>query len=187
MQPAGQGSDFFALLGVPATFDVDPALLEAHYKARQKWVHPDLFSTASKAALASSSSLSTALNVAYATLKAPLTRAAYLLQRAGVDALGEGAGSAAVSPALLMEVMEAREVIEDASTSETELVALRDRAGRAVDAGVADLSAAFKRGDVGAAAAVTVALQYYSKIVAEAEEALEARRAASANAPRDLE
>jgi hypothetical protein len=70
----------------------------------------------------------------------------------------------ATDPALLMEVMEAREAVEAAPPGSPELADLRaDYAGRGT-ALVAELSDAFKKGDVAAAADAAVRLRYVTRI-----------------------
>lgn len=154
---------------------MDTSALEAAFKRLQKAVHPDFYGGASQQEQDASASASSALNVAYRTLRNPATRAQYLLQLRGMDAIGEGAGSRHVSPALLMQVMEARETVEDASTPLEQLRSLLARTAAAMEACVTDLGAAFRADDVERAQAITVALQYYSKLRAEAEEAVAAR------------
>lgn len=152
--------------------DVDR--LEKSFKQLQKSVHPDLFGRRSPAEQALSAEASSNLNIAYKLLRNPVTRAQYLLQLHGVDALGEGAGSANVPPALLLQVMEARELLEDAvpgSPAGGDAVAamLRDTAAR-VGALLGELGRAFAAGDLPAAAASTVALQYLTKLQGEGAE-----------------
>lgn len=162
----------------PQRFDIDVGRLEANFKRLQRAVHPDLFTTKSRAERDASAATSATLNVAYRVLKDPASRAHYLLQLQGIDALGEGAGSAAVSPSLLMQVMEAREVLEEAGVGHEQVAALRGRTAAAVEACVQDVGKAFKQGQLEQARAVTVAMQYYGRVLHEADEWLERHRAA---------
>lgn len=136
-------------------------------------MHPDLFTTKSAVERDASAATSATLNVAYRILKDPASRAHYLLQLQGIDALGESAGSAAVSPALLLQVMEAREVLEAPGVGQEEVAQLRERTAAAVEACVQDVGAAFKAGQLEQARAVIVAMQYYGRVLHEAEEWLD--------------
>ena len=130
---------------------------------------------AGEAAVASST-----LNTAFHTLRDPQTRARYLLKLQGADTQGEsGEGSRVVSPTLLSEVMEAREIVGDPSTPLEGVRRMRGRAGEAVSKCVADLALAFREGATGKERArnITVALSYYTRLVEEADSVLEVREA----------
>jgi molecular chaperone HscB len=127
-------------------------------------VHPDLCTTHPDREKAASAAASARINVGHKALKNPATRAQYLLKLHGLDALGEGAGTTGVSPQLLMQVMEAREAILDPDTPRAALSKLRDRNAHAVKLCSDDLSKAFRAGDLVHARAITIALQYYTKI-----------------------
>lgn len=156
----------------PQAFDVDEPTLEASFKALQKSVHPDRYSTRSLPEQAASAAVSSNLNVAYGLLRNPVARAQYLLQLHGVDAIGEGSGSGvAVAASLLMEVMEGRELLEDCAPGNAAAVgALLAHAEARVAGLLGELRAAFRAGDLRGAAAATVALQYATKLRAEAGE-----------------
>src|SRR5580698_8262519 len=81
-------SDAFGLLGLPARFDLDPAVIEAAFFERSKELHPDKHANAPAAERFAILSRSRALNDAYQTLKKPISRAEYLLEREGLT-IGE--------------------------------------------------------------------------------------------------
>src|SRR5437868_8503577 len=104
-------TDHFDRLGLPRRFALDPAILERHYLARSRVVHPDYHTGASAADLAASLELSAAVNEAYNTLKDPFTRADYLLALEG----GPTAAQQKQLPqAFLAEMLELRERVEEA-------------------------------------------------------------------------
>jgi molecular chaperone HscB len=160
----------------PGQFDIDLTQLDVAFKRLQRLVHPDYFTGASEDLRSASALASSRVNVAYRTLRSPSARAQYLLQQRGESALGEG--SRHVSPQLLMEIMEARELVEDATTPTDVLQRLRERTRGAQEACAKDLTAAFQRGPPGLSQArdITVALAYYDKLLEEIEERQEARR-----------
>ncbi|MHB1281220.1 MAG: Fe-S protein assembly co-chaperone HscB [Acidithiobacillus sp.] len=120
VQPFRADLSLFAVAGLPETYDLDVQALRTQVLALQKGLHPDRFANAEPAARRYSLEWSTRLNEALAILRDPLRRADYLLQRQGVDALGEQVKVA--DPELLMTQMIYRERLED-------LVAARDLSG----------------------------------------------------------
>lgn len=103
-------------------------------------------------------------------LRNPVMRAQYLLQLHGVDPIGETA-RAAVAPALLMEVMEGREALEDTSPANEphvrDLLASTQARVHLLQAEFAQHYAAMQ---LQSAAESVVALQYMSKLATEALE-----------------
>ena len=106
--------------------------------------------------------LSARINEAYKTLQSPLLRAQYLLSLRGIDVGGDEA--ARVEDAgLLMEVMEAREAIEEAE-SEEEVRVLQDVNEGRIERSVRVLEEAFRRDDVEGAGREAVRLRYWVNI-----------------------
>src|SRR5690242_1322327 len=104
--------NYFVLLSLPQSFDLDLAALEAAYFAAQRQYHPDRFVSKSPEERAKAASLSADVNEAYKTLKHPLSRAKHLLALSGITVLDE-ANSAKPDQALLAEIMELQEAIAD--------------------------------------------------------------------------
>jgi molecular chaperone HscB len=108
-------------------FDIDLRELEQRYKTLQKVLHPDKYSSASSVEREYSAEQAIRVNMAYAALKDPISRADCLLQLAGVEEEeGRTIGTLPHHSEMLMTFMEWREEIEEASDEET-LVGLRDR------------------------------------------------------------
>lgn len=164
------------LVSRPQSYDVALSQLEANFKRLQKTVHPDLYGSKSKKEQEVSASASSVLNVAYRVLRDPAARAQYMLRLHGLDALGERAGrDNNVSPELLMQIMEARELLSDDSGADSAAVRqLAARTEEAVASCLADLRGAFAGHNLDAARSITVALQYYTKLQSEIGEWLEA-------------
>jgi len=106
---AAQGKSYFALLGLPEKFAVDLESLEQSFHKMSRLLHPDRFAGAGALERRLAVQRTTLLNDAYRSLKDPLKRAEYLLQRAGVH---RGEESGTKDPELLMEILEAREEVE---------------------------------------------------------------------------
>ena len=100
----------FELFGLPPSFALDSAALEQAYRALQSQVHPDKFAHLPQAQQRASMQWSTRANEAYQVLKSPLTRAQYLLQLQGIDALAEH--DTAMPGDFLLQQMEWREGIQ---------------------------------------------------------------------------
>ena len=101
----------FALLGMPECFPVDQAILSARYLELQGKFHPDRFAQADARERLMSLEWSTRLNGAYAILRDPLRLAIWLLERQGLDPLGERGSTR--DPELLMRQMAYRERVDE--------------------------------------------------------------------------
>ena len=105
-------NDYFARLGLPRRFSIDAAELERKYLARSRAAHPDFHAGGPTADLAASQELSADLNQAYTALRDPFARAEHLLALLGGPS---AADQKAMPAAFLMEMLEARERVEEAT------------------------------------------------------------------------
>ncbi|KDO26348.1 hypothetical protein SPRG_08422 [Saprolegnia parasitica CBS 223.65] len=107
-------------------------------------------------------------------LKAPTTRANYLLHLHGIDALGDN--TTLMDPAILMHIMEAREQVDEC-TSLDELEPLKKANATDIEACVVQITSAFDGShDLETSKRLTVQLQYLMKLaeaILDKEEALE--------------
>jgi molecular chaperone HscB len=158
--------DHFARLGLPGDFAVNASELDRRYFALQRQLHPDRFATKTARERAISQSQAVALNEAYEVLKDPLERAVYLLKIKGVDANPDGCHTVK-DPTLLMEQMERREALMEASTPSA-VEALAREAVSHVSESEAAIAAAFAAGDLEGAGRETTRLKYLVKLVEEA-------------------
>ncbi|KKY32170.1 hypothetical protein UCDDA912_g07875 [Diaporthe ampelina] len=119
--------------------------------------------------------MSSHINAAYKTLSHPLLRAQYILaERYGIDLAGDeagshsgsgsgGGGAAAADPALLVEVLEAREAIDEAESEadlEGPMAENEVRIGQCLEG----LRRAFAEGDVEGAVGEAIRLRYWESI-----------------------
>ena len=160
IQPPGQ-LDRFRRLGIEPDFDIDLDLIEKRYLGFQRAIHPDRFASKPAKERALAQAQSVALNEAYETLKDPLRRAAYLLSLKGIDA-SVSKDETVRDPELLMEAMEAREALMEA-TSIAKVERLQAKAGADAIAILSDLSKAFASDDLAAANRLTTRLKYLRK------------------------
>mmetsp|Transcript_3143 Transcript_3143/g.9292 ORF Transcript_3143/g.9292 Transcript_3143/m.9292 type:complete len:264 (+) Transcript_3143:60-851(+) len=122
-------------------FDIDLQELEKRYKTLQKVLHPDKYSSASPAEQEYSAEQAIRVNMAYAALRDPISRADCLLQLAGVeDEEGRTIGALPHHSEMLGTFMEWREEIDEASDDEA-LVGLRDRVRGKIDECIENLKA----------------------------------------------
>lgn len=164
----------FELFGLPASYALDRAKLDAAYRELQNTVHPDRFAAQPEAERRVAMQWATQVNEAYQTLKQPVNRGVYLLKLQGIDALD--AGNTKMAPAFLMQQIEWREAIDDARTrnSETALDALIDElrvVHRDIQARLADLIDTSH--DFAAASEAVRQLRFMDKLIAEVGEVYE--------------
>ena len=163
-QPPAQ-LDHFRRLGLEPDFDIDLDIVEKRYLGFQRAIHPDRFAAKPAKERAFAEGQAVALNEAYETLKDPLRRAAYLLSLKGIDA-AVSKDETVRDPELLMEAMEAREALMEA-TSIDKVEKLQAKAGAAAIAILSDLSKAFASDDLKAANRLTTRLKYLRKYLEE--------------------
>ncbi|MDX2506116.1 MAG: Fe-S protein assembly co-chaperone HscB [Gammaproteobacteria bacterium] len=113
--------NYFKLLGLPVSFEVDRERLNDNYHDIQKSVHPDNFANTSDLQRRLSVQKAAQINDALETLKNPLRRSIYLLSLYGID-LNENDSS--IDPAFLMEQMELRENLSQVGSESDPLAAL---------------------------------------------------------------
>jgi molecular chaperone HscB len=141
-----------------APFTPDLKQLRKEFIQLQGLAHPD---RASADKQRQAEALSARINEAYKTLQDPLRRARYLLAQKGIDVEDE---SAQISDsALLMEVMEAREAVEEVEDEEG-LVSIREENDARIGESVKVLEACFEKGDLEAAAQEAIRLRYWANI-----------------------
>ncbi|KAK0286125.1 molecular chaperone [Friedmanniomyces endolithicus] len=139
-------------------FTPDPKRLRQEFLQLQAKAHPDLQPATQKR---HAEALSSLINDAYRTLQDPLKRAQYLLLQHGIDV--EDEGSKISGGELLVEVMEAREAVEEAD-SEAEVGVLREENGERIAGSVRVLETAFGKGEWEVAAREAVRLRYWMNI-----------------------
>ncbi|MBC7604042.1 MAG: Fe-S protein assembly co-chaperone HscB [Ramlibacter sp.] len=114
-------SNDFELFGLAERFEQDRTAIDTRWKDLQREAHPDKFAAQGPAAQRVAMQWSVRINEAYQRLKDPLRRAAYLCELRGAPI--EAENNTAMPADFLMEQMEWRETLEDAS-GEADLDAL---------------------------------------------------------------
>ncbi|KAG8967061.1 hypothetical protein FRC03_010809 [Tulasnella sp. 419] len=124
--PVSSEESYHALLDVPESpnpFVVDARTLRRNFLQAQRVCHPDAWSGKGQKEQAIAAAQSSLLNKAYQTLLNPVQRAQYLLSKRG-EATQET--DQVDNHELIMDVMDAREELEDANT-EAEIETVRNR------------------------------------------------------------
>ncbi len=111
IQALPPGADYFAMFDLPQKLQIDAAALEKRFHQLNWKLHPDNFANSSQRERELSVQQSSQLNDAYRTLRDPLRRVEYLLQRAGVRK--EGTTRQQAPPELLEEVFELNESLDE--------------------------------------------------------------------------
>lgn len=141
-----------------ASFTPDLRQLRKEFLQLQSKAHPDLAPPDQKRR---AEALSMRINEAYKTLQDPLRRAQYLLAQRGIDVEDESAKLS--ENALLMEVMEAREAVDEVANEE-DLASLRAENDARIERSVAALEEAFAAEEMEAAAQEAIKLRYWFNI-----------------------
>lgn len=154
-------SDFFSLLSVLPSFDVDIAHIEKAYFREQRLFHPDRFIGKTEEEKLQAMQRSADINQAYETLKDPLKRAQYLLLSQGMF-VGTEKDSVKPSQELLMEIMELREHVESAG-SPTALFGIADKLKEECERTLRLISVAYGKSEWDKMAGETLKLSYLQK------------------------
>lgn len=109
----GRHGDYFSFLGVPRKLQLDPADLEQRFRALSRQFHPDYYYNAAPGERRASLERSSYLNDAYRTLRDPVKRVEYLLSLEGFAPRGPEEASKQVPAALLEEVFELNEELDE--------------------------------------------------------------------------
>ena len=111
----GRHGDYFAFFGLPRKLTMEQDDLERRFRELSRKFHPDYYYNATPAERLASLERSSYLNDAYRTLRTPSTRIEHLLAIEGLPSTkSEGeSGAAKVPPALLEEVFELNEQLDD--------------------------------------------------------------------------
>ena len=110
----GRYGDYFTFFGVPRRLTLDTADLERRFRELSRKFHPDYYYNAPPAERLASLERSSYLNVAYRVLRNPAARIEHLLAIEGLQPIkSEGDGNPKVPPALLEEVFELNEQLDE--------------------------------------------------------------------------
>ena len=113
--PNREGIDYFKLLGIPRVYAVDLKNAEGRYRDLQKTVHPDRLNDEKSRPIPEG--YSALLNKAIAVIKSPTERAMHLLYI--IDGCSISESDTTRDPALLMEMMDLNERVDDCGSNKS--------------------------------------------------------------------
>jgi molecular chaperone HscB len=154
-------------------FRIDLRALGERFRELQARAHPDRFVHAGESERRVSLQWATKINEAYQMLKNPLSRARYLLDRAGQNVDKGGA----MPPEFLMEQVEWREAVAEArqARAAAELERLRHRVRQRMNAGYEKLAELIDdERDPATAADQVRRLMFLEKLLSEIDEGMAA-------------
>ena len=102
--------NYFELFDLETSFFIDEAVLKRSYQVEISRFHPDNFATKSEPEKLQALQNTSLLNSAYSVLKAPLSRATYLLKLEGMNAFDEK--DTAMEEGFLISQIELRDELE---------------------------------------------------------------------------
>ena len=111
--------NYFELFSLEVDFSIDLAQLEHSYQQQVAKYHPDKFASKSDKEKTQALQNTALLNTAFETLKAPLSRATYLLELEGINAFDEK--DTQMDMDFLMGQIALREELESIQSTQDEL------------------------------------------------------------------
>ncbi|MEX1666405.1 Fe-S protein assembly co-chaperone HscB [Zhongshania arctica] len=162
--------NYFALLAVPQSYEVNQTDLTRRYRELQREAHPDRFAGASEREHLRAVQSSSQINEAYETLVSPTRRAAYLLKLAGVDS--DMSSTTFQDPEFLMQQMQLREELselQDAKDPESALDKFYSDLEAAANQQKSIFSTNYTQQQFDLALASYAKLQFLEKLRSEAE------------------
>ena len=102
--------NYFSLFSLTESFTIDQSFLNVQYRNLQSKFHPDKFVNASDKERLHALQMASLVNEAFATLRSPVSRIAYILKERGIDP--EENIQAHLGEAFLLGQMELRDELE---------------------------------------------------------------------------
>ncbi|KAJ0173122.1 hypothetical protein K1T71_011298 [Dendrolimus kikuchii] len=159
LQSPDEKENYFKVMGVNETYDLDENDLAKKYKDLQKYLHPDKFANKKMEEQEISEKYSSLVNEAYKTLLEPLARGIYML-RLRDKAIPE---NTEIDQEFLMKIMEKNEEVEKADTEE-EIMRLNNENKAKIKDLQKKLSLAFLDGDLKQVEKLLSHMKYYTSI-----------------------
>lgn len=158
--------DYFSMFGLQPSCDVDVTQLAERYRQLQQAVHPDRFMRECDRSQRLAQQQAAQVNTAFNTLKSPLLRAQYLLERAGQSHALE---RTVHDGAFLMAQIELRERLEDAAGDLPALDHLTADVQQQTQHYQEQFAASWQKNDWTAAQSAVDKLQFATKLLHEIE------------------
>lgn len=158
--------DYFELFRLPAGMDINAAQLSENFRILQRQFHPDRYASASAVEQRMAAQVSAELNAGYKVLSEPVSRAGYLLERAGLNL--SDIERRPVAGDFLMRQMELREWLSELPAQDTDArTQLEAEIQSLYDEEISALCTRYEAGEIEAAAECWLHLLYINKLRAE--------------------
>lgn len=160
--------NYFELFDLPLQFSLDKAALTKAFLTLQSQWHPDRFANGSDEDRRISMQNTSFINAAYDALKSPRLRARYLLKLSGTSFDDEVETSN--DPLFLMQQMELRESIEDASEADEpfdELDRIKKKVKALMEQFEQSFQASYEAGDYKTAKSIVLKMRFMERIFDE--------------------
>ena len=145
MMSVNPSPDYFTLLGIKASFDINQNELKKNFTSLQRVLHPDKFATKSQKEQEESLEMSSRVNQAFKTLQDPHSRGLYLLSLQGVE-VKEDESDSNLRGSFLEEVMDMNERVAEAREGqEDKLTKLRTDINNTMNQLEKNISEVFRR------------------------------------------
>ncbi|CAH0713641.1 unnamed protein product, partial [Brenthis ino] len=167
LQKPEKYENYFKVLGVKETYDLNEDELAKKYKELQKHLHPDKYANRRKEEQEISAEYSSLVNNAYKTLLEPLARGIYMLKLRGKE-ISE---NTQIDHEFLMKIMEKNEEVENADTEE-EIMRLNKENKNVINSLQKQLSIAFFDGDLKKVTHLLSRMKYYTSIDSQIQAAI---------------
>ena len=164
-------SDDFELFGLPRRFAVDRTELDARWRALQAEVHPDRFAAEGAVGQRVAMQWAVRANEAYARLKDPVQRAAYLCELHGHPIRAED--NTAMPADFLHQQLEWREALDEAGSADAVEALAAEVSGHRRQALEHIRQTIDDEGDMAAAASQVRALMFIERFERQVERQIE--------------
>ncbi len=171
-------SDYYRIFNLPEDYQIDGELLQQRYREIQRECHPDRYVGKSAHQQRVAVQYAAAINQAYTVLRSPVQRALYLLERMGVRTDNENATVNDMD--FLARQIELRERLHSAvetTDSLKELEALSDEVAREFAQLQTLFAGQHRERDVQSATRTMVQMQFFSKLLDQLQDAIDAQDA----------
>ncbi|KAF5301094.1 hypothetical protein FQA39_LY10913 [Lamprigera yunnana] len=160
LQQPPQTSNYFIILNINQSYDIDLKQMTKKFRELQALLHPDKFSNKSDKEKSISADYSALVNKSYNTLQSPLKRAIHLLNLYGVELAEDQKLS---EPEFLMEIMELNEEVEAANTPE-QFKHLEQKNKKELEKIGSNISHFFKENNLMRAKQEVIRMRYYNSL-----------------------
>jgi molecular chaperone HscB len=162
--------DPFSMLGIGPKYTVDLAALEKVHRELSRALHPDRYAGASASERRAALTKAADVNEAWRIVRDPIRRAEALLALRGIS-VGEDK-EPKPAPALLMEMMEAREALEEARGNTVRMEKLAAEMQVRLDAVIGELARLLDEGNDQAALEKLGELRFCRRLIQEVDDAV---------------